>query len=61
MTGWMNLQIWFSNAHVAVNSFRDEREVVITELLVRELKDTNMINGILLAFYMMINDRYKHE
>ncbi len=52
----------FFDYHVAVNSYNSEdKELLITELIVREPKGSNMINGVLMAFYMLINDRYKHE
>ncbi|WP_339217229.1 hypothetical protein [Paenibacillus sp. FSL W7-1332] len=51
----------FWDYHVAVNSSRYDKEVVVTELLIREPKDSNMTKGVLMAFYMLINDRYKYE
>lgn len=51
----------FWDYHVAVNSSRYDNEVVVTELLIREPKDSYMTKGVLMAFYMLINDRYKFE
>jgi hypothetical protein len=51
----------FWDYHIAVNRSKCDKEVVVTELLVREPKDPNVINAVLMAFYILINEKYKYE
>ena len=47
--------------HIAVNRSRYDKELVVTELLIREPKEHNLINAVLMAFYILINEKYKYE
>ena len=51
----------FWDYHIAVNRSEYDKEVIVTELLVREPNDQNVTNAVLMAFYMLINEKYKYE
>ncbi len=51
----------FWDYHVALNSKNNDKEVFVSELLVREPRHENMIKGILMAYYMLINKRHNYE
>ncbi|MCG7380837.1 hypothetical protein MH215_28030 [Paenibacillus sp. ACRSA] len=51
----------FWDYHIAVNRSKYDKEVIVTELLVREPNDQNVTNAVLMAFYMLINEKYKYE
>ncbi|WP_379391666.1 hypothetical protein [Paenibacillus lentus] len=47
----------FFDYHIALKYSNDMREVEISELLVFEPKDRNAINGIEMAFYVLVNKK----
>jgi len=51
----------FWNYHAAVTVSEDRKDLFMTELLVREPEEQNISKGIVMAFYMLIGDRYPHE
>lgn len=51
----------FWDYHIALNSDNNYKEVFVAELLVREPRSENIINGILMAYYMLINKKHNYE
>ncbi|RRJ63686.1 hypothetical protein EHV15_12655 [Paenibacillus oralis] len=47
----------FFDYHIALGFGENEREVTISELLVREPVHENAVKGILLAYYTLVNDK----
>ncbi|AIQ20637.1 hypothetical protein H70357_31055 [Paenibacillus sp. FSL H7-0357] len=51
----------FWDYHVALNCGDSDKDVFISELLVREPMHENMIKGILMAYFMVINNKNNYE
>lgn len=51
----------FFDYHIALRYGEDKREVLVYELIVRDDKERNIINGILMSFYFLSLDRYGIE
>ncbi|MCM3701379.1 hypothetical protein [Paenibacillus macerans] len=47
----------FFDYHIALGFGENEREVTISELLVREPVHENTVKGILMAYYTLVNDK----
>jgi hypothetical protein len=48
----------FWGSHAALKYGRDKKEVVICKLLARDPKQDNMIKGILMSYYFLVNNRF---
>ncbi|MDQ0092042.1 hypothetical protein J2T12_005486 [Paenibacillus anaericanus] len=51
----------FFDYHIALRYGNDKKEVFVYELVVREEKEKNIINGLLMAFYLLTISRYGIE
>lgn len=51
----------FFDYHIALRYGKDKKEVFVYELIVREEKDRNIINGVLMAFYLLTLSRFGIE
>lgn len=51
----------FFDYHIALRYGEDKREVLVNELIVRGDQEKNIMNGILMSFYLLSLDRYGIE